>query len=184
MWKLVLHIGVGSKNPAKIEAVRSAFAEMGFEAEVIGLDVESQVSEQPFSDEETIQGAINRANNVMFAEKELHFFDYCIGLEGGVIESPFGMFLCNWGVVVDKEGNVGIGGGLRVQLPEEIANHLRMGKELGDIIDDFTGKHNVKKKEGTIGILTNQLITRKDMFRDVTISAFARFLNPQLYEEN
>lgn len=178
----MLKIGVGSRNPAKVNAVKEAFESMGFEIEVEGVDVESQVSEQPFSDDETIQGAINRANNVLMKVDKA--FDYGVGLEGGVVETDYGTFLCNWGAVVDKEGNKGVGGGVRIQLPNYFIEKLHMGHELGDIIDQVTGLEDVKKKEGTIGILTNQHITRSQMFRDVVISAYARFLHRDLYDND
>jgi len=85
----MLRVAVGSKNPAKIKAVHAAFERMQMEVEVVGIDVPSGVAAQPFSDEETITGAVNRAKAV------IGDFDYGIGLEGGVAESSFGLFLCN-----------------------------------------------------------------------------------------
>src|SRR5690606_24422552 len=107
-----------------------------------------------------------------------------IGLEGGVVETPFGLCVCNWGAVVSREGVIGIGGGHRVLLPHAIAQELHKGVELGSVIDTWAGGHEIKKKEGTIGILTDNHITRVSMFRDVVICAFSRFLNPAFYEEN
>ncbi|WP_339062157.1 inosine/xanthosine triphosphatase [Tepidibacillus marianensis] len=176
----MIRVGVGSKNPAKIEAVRFAFETMGYKVELVGFDVPSGVSEQPFSDEETIRGAMNRAKAVMENLKDINL-DYAVGLEGGVVETPYGFFLCNWGAVMNPAGELGIGGGQRVQLPEIIVKGLQNGKELGDLIDPITGKDNVRKKEGTIGVLTQNHITRSAMFKDVVICSFARFLHPELY---
>ncbi|MFL6559416.1 MAG: DUF84 family protein, partial [Bacillus sp. (in: firmicutes)] len=53
-----MKIIIGSKNPAKITAVKNSFSH---EDEFVSLDIPSGVSEQPFSDEEKIRGAINRA---------------------------------------------------------------------------------------------------------------------------
>ncbi len=175
----MLRIGVGSKNPAKVEAVKLAFEEMGLNAEVITFDVPSHVSEQPFSDNETIKGAINRAKAVM---SEMSQLDYGIGLEGGVVETEYGMFVCNWGAVVSKNGDVGIGGGHRVELPQPIVDILKKGNELGNAIDQIIGKKDIKKHEGTIGVLTSNHITRSKMFKDVILCSFARFLNPELYD--
>lgn len=166
----MLRIALGSKNPAKLNAVQSAFQRMGLAVEIIGVDAPSQVSDQPFSDEETIQGALNRAKGACDS------FDYGIGLEGGVVETPYGMFLCNWGAVVNPDGQMGIGGGHRVQLPEEIAAKVREGQELGSVIDEWSGGLDIKKKEGTIGVLTKNHITRSKMFEDVVICAFSKFL--------
>ena len=170
----MIHIALGSKNTVKIEAVRSAFTQMGYTFEMEEIEVSSEVSAQPFSDDETIEGAINRAKNALHTAGP--GCDYGIGLEGGVTETPYGVFLCNWGAVVSRTGKVGIGGGHRLQLPEEIATQLRTGRELGDIIDKWAGGQNIRSKEGTIGVLTRNLISRKDMFSDVVICAFAPFL--------
>ena len=119
-----MRVVVGSHNPAKIEAVHTAFEKMGLEANITGVDVETGVSAQPFTDEETIEGAIHRAENSLNAQ-DGEVVDFGIGLEGGVVETPYGLFVCNWGAVVSKDGVVGIGGGHRVQLPDTIAQELR-----------------------------------------------------------
>lgn len=175
-----MRVVVGSHNPAKIEAVHTAFEKMGLEANITGVDVETGVSAQPFTDEETIEGAIHRAENSLNAQ-DGEVVDFGIGLEGGVVETPYGLFVCNWGAVVSKDGVVGIGGGHRVQLPDTIAQELREGRELGPVMDRWAGRHDIKKREGAIGVLTNHRITRVSMFRDVVICAFARFSNPQFF---
>ena len=78
-------IVVASKNPVKINAVRDAFEKM-FPNEVFnmeGISVSSGVSDQPISDTETLQGALNRAGN---AEKENLHADFWVGIEGGIEE--------------------------------------------------------------------------------------------------
>lgn len=52
-------------------------------------------------------------------------------------------------------------------MPEEIAVRLRNGEELGPVMDDFSQKKNVRKKEGAIGIFTNGNVTRDEMFLHV-----------------
>lgn len=152
---------IGSKNPAKIEAVRSAFSG---DYEFDSLDVPSGVKEQPFSDEETIKGAINRAEHAL----RLGGGDIGIGLEGGVQESSFGLFLCNWGALVVKGQSPLVAGGARILLPEEIATRLRHGEELGPVMDDYAKKENIRKKEGAVGVFTNGKIDRSTMFTHVT----------------
>lgn len=64
-----LIIAVGSKNQVKIRAARNGFKKVlkytEEEAESLltleGFDVPSGISDQPLSDEETLKGAINRA---------------------------------------------------------------------------------------------------------------------------
>lgn len=168
----MFNIAVGSSNPAKIESVHLAMDQLGIQAIISGNEVQSGVSQQPLSDNETIQGALNRAKSLRSLE-EGNFFDYLIGLEGGIVETPFGMFVCNWGVVINREEKIGIGGGLRVQIPFHIAEKVREGTELGKVLGDFYGDQEIKNSKGMIGILTNNQINRSLVFRDVVICAFS-----------
>ncbi|RLG70112.1 MAG: inosine/xanthosine triphosphatase, partial [Candidatus Iainarchaeum archaeon] len=58
-------IAVGTTNPVKIEAVRSAIQKLWHNAKVQGIYAESGVSYQPKGDEEAIRGAINRAKSAL-----------------------------------------------------------------------------------------------------------------------
>ncbi|QQZ10576.1 DUF84 family protein [Heyndrickxia vini] len=158
-----MKIAVGSTNPAKINAVEAGFKLTEIDVSVIPLKVPSDVSEQPFSDEETIKGAIHRAENCLKAIDA----QIGIGLEGGVTETPFGLSICNWGALIERGQPPIIGGGARFILPEEIAVRLRNGEELGPVMEDFSQRENVRKKEGAIGIFTNGKITRDEMFLHV-----------------
>jgi len=158
-----MKVAIGTKNPAKINAVMEAFS--GYDdIDFVPTDVSSEVSSQPFSDDETIEGALNRAKNALIKEKA----DLGIGLEGGVIEADSGCFLCNWGALIDQNFEPIIAGGARIPLPKEIYERLKKGIELGEIMDEFAQKQNVRQQEGAIGIFTNGLVDRKEMFVHVT----------------
>jgi len=154
-----MKMAVGSFNPAKVEAVRTIFDK----EDVVTMKVDSGVSDQPFSDEETIDGAINRAKNCLNGSDA----ELAIGLEGGVVDTKYGMFVCNWGALVTRKNEVFIAGGARVLLPDGIAKRLRTGEELGPVMDDFTQSSNIRKKEGAIGIFTNNRVTRAEMFQHI-----------------
>jgi inosine/xanthosine triphosphatase len=156
----IMKIIIGSKNPAKIAAVKNSFLN---EDEFVALDVPSGVSEQPFSDEETIKGAINRAMGALTQGKG----DIGIGLEGGVQETSFGLLICNWGALATNEREPIIAGGARILLPEEVASRLRAGEELGPVMDDYAKRQNVSKQEGAVGIFTNGMVNRSEMFTHV-----------------
>jgi inosine/xanthosine triphosphatase len=156
-----MKIIIGSNNPAKVAAVKNAFHYQ--QTEFLSLDIPSGVSEQPFSDEETIKGAINRAVGALKRGNG----DIGIGLEGGVQESAHGLLLCNWGALASKNMDPIIAGGARFPLPHEIADRLRAGEELGPVMDDYAKKENVRKNEGAVGIFTNGLINRSEMFSHI-----------------
>ncbi|WP_409251684.1 DUF84 family protein [Bacillus sp. SCS-153A] len=155
-------IGIGTTNKAKIKAVQGGFAELlKEEIHFENFKTESGVSEQPFSDEETIQGAVNRATAVL----EMSNGDIGIGLEGGVVETEYGLFLCNWGALAEKGKDPIIAGGARILLPESIANRLLNGEELGPVMDDYCLSEGIRHQEGAMGIFTNGAVNRDEMFK-------------------
>lgn len=172
-----MDIGVGSTNPVKIEATAEGFELVGVNPDIVEIDVDSGVSEQPTSDREAIIGAKNRAERVKAVRK----FDFSVGLEGSVTDTEFGMFLTGWSYLIDEKSERYIGGGGRLELPKSVASRIRKGEELGPIMDEITDRDEVKKGPGAIGIFTDGIITRKDAYRDALIFALAKFLNPEFY---
>ncbi len=152
---------VGSTNPAKINAVRAVI--IGETQRVIGMEVSSDVSAQPFSDEETMEGSLARAKGCLVNEN----VTIGIGLEGGVIETKAGLMLCNWGALMDRNGETIVTSGAKLVLPKLIAQQVRSGRELGDVIDQFAKESNVRQKGGTVGVLTNGLVSRSEMFEHI-----------------
>ena len=71
-----MKVVVGSTNPVKVSAVKEVLKETNYE--VISFDSPSGVSNQPFSDVETLEGAAHRAK-LCLSKGEIG-----IGLEAGV----------------------------------------------------------------------------------------------------
>lgn len=157
-------IALGSKNKAKLKAVEDTIEDLGMKASFISIQSPSGVSSQPFSDEETMEGAANRAN---FCLQQMNEAEIAIGLEGGVIETPFGLFLCNWGALAERGKETLFAGGARIKLPEEIAERLRAGEELGPVMDDYSKSQGINHKEGAIGVFTHGLVDRATMFSQI-----------------
>lgn len=158
-----MKIGVGSKNKAKLKAVEQTCEQLFIKASVVAIPSPSNVSNMPFSDEETIEGAINRAKYCLSTTD----VDVAFGLEGGVVDTPFGLFLCNWGALAEKGKPTFIAGGARILLPEQIAQRLRAGEELGLLMDEYSKKNDVRSNEGAIGIFTDGLVQRADMLSHI-----------------
>ena len=166
-----MKVNVGSTNPVKINAVLAAFSKYWPDCIVEGVEVDSGVSHMPRTDDDSIQGAINRARACIGDA------DYGVGLEGGIMENSCGMFLSGWAVVIDKSGEIGIGNSGYMQLPEKIAEQIRDGKELGPVMDSFTNTKDVKKKGGAISFFTSGRISRTDSFERAIILALVKFIN-------
>src|SRR4051812_8937934 len=102
----VIKVAVGSKNRAKIEAVRLAFETLwpNQHWDIQGISVNSGVPSQPRSDSETIAGARNRSKDALVQLKA----EYGVGLEGGLQQVGDWWFESGWIVVVDSNGHEGI----------------------------------------------------------------------------
>ena len=148
---------VGSLNKVKVEAIKAIFNE----DEILSINACSLVSAQPYGDEETILGAINRAK-----ESKEHG-DIGIGLEGGVSETSYGLLVISYGALVDENNNIYIAGGTRIPLPRKVAEGIKKGFELGDLMDQYASKKNVKHDDGAVGILTNHHIKRQAIFEHI-----------------
>lgn len=162
-----MQLFVGSTNPVKINAVITAASETWPDVQAVGMDVPSGVSEQPWGDEETRQGARNRAQAALddgTAESEFSI-DSClgIGLEGGVMELFDEVWSTVWVSVVDATGSHYEANGARFKIPESIAAKLQDGVELGPLMNSlFQG--DVRRTNGAIGIFTNNFVDRTEEY--------------------
>lgn len=174
-----MRIGVGSKNPVKIESVKQTFQKAFPDQtiEVIGVDVNSGVSDQPNSVAEARQGALNRAKGALEATQA----DYGVGLEAGNEQIDQEWYVNGWAAIIDQEGNIGYGSSGVVALPPAIVELLDEGLELGAAFDKVFGGHNNKHKGGFTGFITNNVLTRTDAFSRATIYALAPFIQKDIY---
>lgn len=170
-----MHIVLGSTNPVKLTAVKNVLSLVFEDAQFASISVPSGVQEQPIGDSETRLGAYNRAKAA-----SAHA-DIGVGLEGGVIETEFGMMTCAWCVLMAQDGTIGVGGGSHMMLPESVAAAVRSGTELGLAMDAFVGQENTKHKAGAIGILTDGLLNRQQAYEAIIKLACAPFRSLTLY---
>ena len=154
---------IGSVNKAKVKAVTHILKQQFPTAVVHAQNVESGVSNQPFGDEETRQGALNRAK----AASILTVDSVGVGLEGGVKIVSDSLYLCNWGALVLPDGTEYTAAGAQIPLPEEIAVQLKEGGELGPIVDLYFRSSGIRQKEGAIGMFTAQLVNRDKLFEHI-----------------
>jgi inosine/xanthosine triphosphatase len=168
-------IAIGSTNPAKTTAARTICERAFPGCTVVPVDVPSGVPEQPIGSEETSTGARNRARAALAAVAGARMG---MGLEGGV--DPDGS-LINCVVVVEAGGRENETWGVRFSLPPSVVTRVLKGEELGPVMDDVSGRTESKKHLGAIGILTNGLFTRAEMWQGPLACALMPFLHPELY---
>ncbi|MEM9955292.1 MAG: inosine/xanthosine triphosphatase [Chloroflexota bacterium] len=170
-------IAVASQNPVKLEATRIGFQQMFPETThtLRAFAVPSGVREQPMSHDETLQGAINRAQGA-FALADTA--DYAIGIEGGIKPVGEQLAVFAWVVITDgqrlSQAQTGI-----FYLPQEVAHLVRDGYELGHADDIVFGRNNSKQSTGSIGLLTDDALTRTTYYVQAVIMALIPFKKPQ-----
>ena len=172
---------IASKNPVKISATEDGFKAMLSEevCEFVGIPAESNVSDQPKSDEETLRGAKNRALNAQKIEPEA---DFWVGQEGGVEDIDHGLSAFAWIAILSKDGRMSIAKTGTWFLPDKIANLIREGHEMGTADDMVFGETNSKQNHGGIGLMTGNVITRKLFYEQAVITALIPFKNPTLFD--
>lgn len=195
---------LGSKRGPKLRAVEAVLRGLGGEfgsAEIQAHETESGVRETPLERAEIMRGAWNRVQAVRVLLPDA---DFWAGMEGGVhiaecelqiadfqqtAESNPRSAICpprrtqcgwleNWACVSDgRRTYFGCGGS--IPLPEAIIREVvGRGRSLAEVIDQLSGKQDVRSSEGTWGILTGGRLTREAVFQRALLNAFAPFYSP------
>jgi len=176
-----MEVLVGSENPVKIEAAKEVFSKYFGRVKVTGIEVSSKVSAQPI-DEEAFEGAKNRALGLKKLNEEKNLgADFFVGIEGGITKLYSKWFALGVGCVIDNQGEIGYGVSPCFELPESIVEQLLSGSELGEVMEEISGKDNIRQQEGAIGFLSKGVIDRKNLYIHSLIVALVPFLNKELY---
>jgi inosine/xanthosine triphosphatase len=190
-----IYVAVGSLNPVKTRAavrgIASALKVDGSTIRSQGFDTESQVPDQPFGDQQTKLGAINRAKSAYegFHKSNGYYPSYAVGLEGGCALLPTepdvvagGGLECFAWMAVYNGDKLGVGRSASFILPKAISDiMLTEGVELGVADDRVFKTMNAKQGDGTVGHLTNNVIDRCLYYEMAVVLAMIPFLNPDLY---
>jgi inosine/xanthosine triphosphatase len=200
-------IRVGTLNPAKLGAVRSAFepfAESGDKIQLVSVDVESGVSEQPLGWDEIVAGARNRSRTA-FQSGDCAL---AVGIEDGLVQiggGPSGsgsgtapdrsaLFYnvgCAWLTDGEREGH-GFSSGFAY--PPSCQDPAVHGQEpIGALFDALwqanrpgpPGPATIAasgRQGGNIGKLTDGRLDRSAYGAQAVICGLIRFLHSDLYD--
>ena len=188
-------IGIGTTNIPKVEACKAVFLRKSKELclpddyQFLLLKVPSDIPEMPLNQQEMMVGAKNRAINLYSVLHDQNLSTlYTVGLEGGLFKNEladqkYSYFLQSWVYVYNgNRGSWGSSGAIEV--PTKISKSiLNNGKELAEIIDEYSDTDNVRSKMGAVGIFTNGTVLRQDFFENALEFALAPFYNAKIYEK-
>ncbi len=153
---------------------------------VVARAVTTNVPAMPLTDWQLMQGARERALAVrdLLRSQRLEAEIY-VGLEGGFhtisIEGEWHTFLRGWAYAFDGKRGC-FGSSPSITVPDALVKSVIEGRrELSLVIDEVSGKRDVRSREGAWGVLSRDLVTRSMSFELALIAAFAPFYNSEMY---
>jgi inosine/xanthosine triphosphatase len=164
---------LGTTNEAKRSAVILATG-----VEPVCCKVPSGVADQPMSEEETIQGAINRAKAALQKHPACQIG---LGLEGGLAYEE--TFTGQWyliSICAAWDGSrLFLGKGLGFPVPQQAVDRIiNEGIALGDVIDEWSGTTGSNQQGGAYSLLTADRVRRADVFCQAVLAATTPFVSP------
>jgi inosine/xanthosine triphosphatase len=179
---------VGSRNAAKLEAVRRGLAPFFARVDVVGADAETGVHAQPLGFAEIIAGARNRAH----ASHSLGDCDLGAGLEDGLVsfpEVPGGWMNVGCCVLFDgKREGYGLTSGFEFPPgctgPAVSPARTPIGDTFDSVFRRPPDLPDPGPGAGPIGRLTGGALTRADRGAQAVTCAWLRFLHPELYADS
>lgn len=177
-----MKINVGSQNNVKVSAVREAIRDYDFlsNTDVSGLDVSSEISEQPKSVDETIRGAINRSRNAF------QNCNFSFGLEDGLMRVPNTktnyMNVCACAIYDGQNYHIGLSSAF--EYPHDVTKLVfEEGLDINQAFHrvGLTKNPKVGSSEGAIGILTHGRLLRKEYTKQAITMALIHVENSKKY---
>jgi inosine/xanthosine triphosphatase len=178
-----LQVLVISMNPVKIRAAQEAFSNFYDNPVISQFDITKvdpkgvHLKAQPIGEEQTYEASRWR---VIKARNHNPGFNFYVGIEGGVVLTPHKKPRIIVYSSVSNSSYVETVRGCEIPLPnqfyEELCNSPHM--ELGDLMTNISGISNIKQKEGAVGFLTRNIVTRLDILKQSVMMALIPFLNP------
>lgn len=174
-----MRVVLGSENQPKLRSVESAFSSVFRDIVTVDTSVaESGVSAHPTSAEESLAGAINRAEN---AKRLCPGADYYVGIEGGFMKVGSLVWEIGWIAIQNANNEVHTAPSAGVEIGGQVLDAILGGQELNDVLRDQFGIDNAGKSNGYYGIVTDDLVTRERGYVDAIIFALAPFQHPEFY---
>jgi inosine/xanthosine triphosphatase len=180
-------VAIASTRTPKVAGVQRAFAKAAHLLPTPSHDivftmhtVDSGVADTPKSVEELTEGAFMRAKTLFLLPGVAA--EYCVGVEGGLYCVGEKVFLQSWSCVFDGNRHA-FGSSGSIEIPTALARAvMEKGADLGVVVDGFAEQQDVRSKQGTWGVLTNDLVTREDSFELATLAALMPFFNRAMYD--
>jgi inosine/xanthosine triphosphatase len=165
---------IGTTSKIKLKAIEEVLQELeeknSISFTILSEDVESQVPDTPF-DDETLQGARNRAN--VLYEKYKGEIDLFIGLESGLVKRYENIYEECWCAIKDRYGQEVFGYSSGFMLPRKITKQMNAGRTHIQVLRELAEELQLDNKD-TWSVYSRGILSRtasiKEAFRNALLS--------------
>ncbi len=154
-----MKISLGSTSVNKKNILLEVLSDFTI-TDIVYNNVSSDISEQPLSEEETIQGAKNRAKNSFLIDQTV---DMSFGMEGGLSKIDGIYYLVCVTAIYTKDGSYYLGISSKLPLPKDVSEKIDKGEEFGVLVREY---QQTLSKDSDLYFLVEKLIDRKDLFKE------------------
>ncbi len=177
-----MKVHVGSKNKTKVEAVAESIK--GYPlfagAEVVGVEVATEVFGHPNTLTKTVEGAMDRAKQA-FSD-----CDYSFGLEGGLLTVPHtktGLMEITACAIFDGK-NYHIGLSSAFEWPKKVTELINGGLDGSQALREagITTHEKIGTAEGGVSILTKGRVNRTQYNKQAITMALVHLEHPEFYQ--
>ncbi len=176
-----MKILIGTKNPGKIEGAKQAFEKYFDNVDIEGIQVSSNVGDQPIN-EEILQGAKNRVKNLKeYAINNNIEADFYISSEGGITNLLGEWIDINVVVIEDSKGFQSIGTSQGFPIPNKYLDEIKQ-TELGKVMDKIFNGKELGKGKGGINFLTKDEVSRIDLVKNAFVMALVSHINGETWK--
>jgi len=130
-----MKLAVATTSKQKLDYLREVLEELKLDFNIVPVNVDTGLSDQPMSESETKQGSVNRAK---MALKKIKDADFSIGIEVGYHPNASGKYEIFCFATIEMSNRVAVSKeSHRLVLPDFHQTILSEGKDLGDHVRKF-----------------------------------------------
>ena len=170
-----IKIAVGTTSESKIKYLKNVLKELKIKAKLFPVAIQSGVSEQPKTTEETERGSFNRAAR---ASEKVVGADFAMGIEVGYHRNrnaEYEMFC--WVTIIDKSGYQISNQSHKFLLPKYYQEVLNKDHYVNEYLDGYL--KNKKDKNVAKKHIDNIVRYRKPFIENALKHALVRYLNKE-----
>ncbi len=176
--KTKIKISISTDNDLKINALNNFLKNYMKNYEITkNLDYKT-CSEQPFGND-TIKYATQRA---LYGLRDN---DYSIGVESGIFYNKINnvYYDFHYCAVIDKYSKITTGVSSGFEIPDNVIDFIKSGGYTNEYVEKMYNVKNIGKKNGIIGLISDNKLKRYDLIYESIRNAFLIRLRADLYTQ-